>query len=173
MSLFGTEPSHYVLRAIHREEKSELSQDESGSSFFPFFFFFNSIFFVEMMTKFNQKLYAWIKAKKNEPFSSIGQRRVRVVEKEKEKEVTEKCSSTPVPKEGWAASPIVSIKEITPHAKKHKTGDKGKEKVGASIQADAGATLARVNEVVMLEEMKEISSVPSHEMVSRHVHKLV
>ena len=143
------------------------------SSLFFFFFFKLSIFIVEMMTKFNQELYAWIKAKKNEPFSSIGQRRVRVVEKEKEKEVIEKGSSTPVPEEGWAASPSVSIEEITPHAKKHKTGDKGKEKVGASVWADARANLAQTNEVVTLEEMKEISGVPSHEMVSRHVHKLV
>ena len=48
-----------------------------------------------MTTKFDQKLYAKIKAKKNEPLSSIGTRRLRVVEKEKEKEVTEKISSTP------------------------------------------------------------------------------
>ena len=31
----------------------------------------------------------------------------------------------------------------------------------------------RVNEFFTLGEMKEISSTPSHEMVSRHVHKLV
>lgn len=36
-----------------------------------------------------------------------------------------------------------------------------------------GIALARANEVVMLEEMKEISGVPSHKMVSCHVHKLV
>ena len=43
-----------------------------------------------MTTKFNWEFYARIKAKKNEPLSSIGQRRLRVVEKGKEKEVTEK-----------------------------------------------------------------------------------
>ena len=31
----------------------------------------------------------------------------------------------------------------------------------------------RANEFFTLGEMKEISSTPSHEMVSRHVHKLV
>ena len=31
----------------------------------------------------------------------------------------------------------------------------------------------RVNEFFTLGEMKEISSTPSHEMVSRYVHKLV
>ena len=54
-------------------------------------FFF---FFVEMTTKFYQEFYAQIKAKKNEPLSSIGQWRLRVVENEKEKEVTKKGSST-------------------------------------------------------------------------------
>jgi len=48
-----------------------------------------------MTTKFNQELYAKIKAKKNEPLSSISMRRLRVVEKEKEKEVVEKGLSTP------------------------------------------------------------------------------
>lgn len=63
-----------------------------------------------MTTKFNQEFYARIKAKKNESLSSIGQRRLMVVEKEKEKEVTKK--------------------EIAPCTKKRKTGDEGKEKVG-------------------------------------------
>ena len=127
-----------------------------------------------MMTKFNQELYAKIKAKKNEPFSSIGARRLRVVEKEKEKEVTEKGSFTPTLDEGHAASPGVSIKEVIPcTTKKRKTKDKGKEKVGASIWADAGMAVARVNEVVTLEDLKEISAMPFHEMVNRHVHKLV
>ena len=86
-----------------------------------------------MTTKFNQELYAKIKAKKNEPLSSIGMRRLRVVEKEKEKEVMEKGSSTPTLDEGRAAFPSVSIEEMVPRGKKRKTGDKGKKKVGASI----------------------------------------
>lgn len=78
-----------------------------------------------MTTKFNQELYAWIKAKKNEPLSSTDQQRLRVVQKEKEKEVTEKGSSTLAPDEGRATFPSVSFEEIIPFAKKHKMGDKG------------------------------------------------
>ena len=33
--------------------------------------------------------------------------------------------------------------------------------------------MARANELLTLEEMREISDMPSHEMVSHHVHKLV
>ena len=52
-------------------------------------------------------------------------------------------------------------------------GDKGKEKMGANGWVDAGTALAWANEVVMPEEIKEISGVPFLEMVSRHVQKLV
>ena len=53
------------------------------------------------------------------------------------------------------------------------TGDKGKEKVVFSVWEDTGVAMDRVNELLTPGEMKEISSVPSHEMVSHHVHKLV
>ena len=52
-------------------------------------------------------------------------------------------------------------------------GSKGKEKVGSSVWSDAEAAMDRANELLTPGEMKEISSIPSHEMVSRHVHKLV
>ena len=79
-----------------------------------------------MTTKFNQELYAQIKTKKNEPLSSLGQRRLRVVKKEKEKEVAEKGSSTLTLDEGRATSPGVSIEEVTPHAKSARRETKGK-----------------------------------------------
>ena len=65
-----------------------------------------------MTTKFNQEMYARIKGKKNEPLSSLGQRRLRVTDKEKEKETVERGLSTPTLDEGRATSPGVSIKKI-------------------------------------------------------------
>ena len=49
-----------------------------------------------MMRKFNKDMYTKIKAKKNEPLSSIGQKTLRITDKEKEreKEVVERGSST-------------------------------------------------------------------------------
>jgi len=82
-------------------------------------------------------------------------------------------SSTLTLDEGCAASLGVSIEEVTLLAKNCKMGSKGKKKVGTSVWADAGTALARANEVFTPEEMKEILGVPSHEMVSHHVHKLV
>ena len=63
----------------------------------------------------------------------LNKRRVRVVEKEKEKEVIEKGSSTPIPEEGQVASLADSVEEIIPRLKKRRTRDKEKEKVRASI----------------------------------------
>ena len=86
-----------------------------------------------MTTKFNQELYARMKAKKNEPLSNIGQRRLKVVEKDKEQELTEKGLSSPTLDEGRPASPDISIKEVVLPTKKWKMGDKEKEKIGSSV----------------------------------------
>ena len=127
-----------------------------------------------MTTKFNKDMYAKIKGKKNEPLSNIGQKTLRITnkEKEKEKEVAERGSSTLTLDEGWTASPAISIEEVLA-PKRWKMGDKGKEKVGSSVWADAGVAMALANKLLTPEEEKEISRVPSHEMVSQYVHKLM
>ena len=137
------------------------------------------------MSKFNKEMYKKIREKKNEPLSSIGQRKQRFTdkekekerekEKEKEKEIVKRGSSTPVLEleEGQAASPGVSIEEVARPLKKQKVGIKGKEKVGSSVWSNAEAAMDYANELLTPGEMKEISSIPSHEMVSCHVHKLV
>ena len=86
--------------------------------------------------------------------------------------MAERGSSTPTLDEGRTALPAISLEEV-PAPKKRKTGYKGKEKMGSNIWADVKAAMTRANELLTPEEMKEISQVPSHEMVSQHVHKLV
>ena len=130
-----------------------------------------------MTSKFNKEMYRKIKDKKNEPLSSIGQRRLRITDKEreKEKEVVERGSSTPAldQDKGLAASPGISVEEVARPFKKQKVARKGKEKVGASVWSDAETAMDHANELLTPGEMREITSVPSHEMVSRHIHKLV
>ena len=132
-----------------------------------------------MTSKFNKEMYKKIREKKNEPLSSIGQRKLRFTdkekEKEKEKEIVEKGSSTPILEleDGQEASPGVSVEEVACPLKMQKVGSKGKEKVGSSVWSDAEAAVDRAHEIFTPGEMKEISSIPFHEMVSRHVHKLV
>ena len=94
-----------------------------------------------MMSKFNKEMYKKIREKKNEPLSSIGQRKLRFTDKEKEKEkekereIFERGSSTPVLEleDSQAASPDVSIEEVARPLKKQKVGSKGKEKVSSSV----------------------------------------
>ena len=153
---------------------------QDGPLLFSFPFFEFLVFFgVEMTSKFNKEMYKKIREKKNEPLFSIGQRKLRFTDKEKEKErekeIVERGSSTPVLelKEGQAASLGVSIEEVSRPLKKQKVGSKGKDKVGSSVWSDAEAAMDRANELLTPREMKEISSIPSHDMVSRHVHKLM
>ena len=134
-----------------------------------------------MTSKFNKEMYKKIREKKNEPLSSIGQKKLRFTdkeketEKEKEKEIVKRGSSTPILElvDGQKASPDVSIEEVACPFKRQKVGSKGKEKVGSSFWSDAEVAVDRAHEFFTLGEMKEIYSTPSHEMVSHHVHKLV
>ena len=128
-----------------------------------------------MTSKFNKEMYAKIKGKKNEPLSSIGQKRLRITDREKEKEVVERGSSTPTLDldEGLVGSPGVSIEEVARPSKKQKAACKGKGKADASVWSDAGTAMDRATELFTPAEMREVTSIPSHEMVSRHVHKLV
>ena len=52
--------------------------------------------------------------------------RLRVTDKEKEKETIEKGSSSPTPDKGRAASPSVSIEKVVLPSKRRKTGIKGR-----------------------------------------------
>ena len=126
-----------------------------------------------MTSKFNKEMYKKIKEKKNEPLSNIGQRKLRFTDKEKE--AVERGSSTPALglEEGQAALLGVSVEEVACPLKNQNVGSKGKEKIGSSVWSDAEMAMDHTNELLTLREMKEISSIPSHEMVIRHVHKLV
>ena len=101
--------------------------------------------------------------------------RITDKEKEKEKEVVERGSSTPALDldEGLVVSPDISVEEVARPFKKQKVASKGKEKVGASVWSDAEMAMDRANELFTTGEMREITSIPSHEIVSCHVHKLM
>ena len=61
-----------------------LSRSKRKVSFvliFSLFFYVSPFCHAEMMNKFNQEMYAKIKAKNNDPLSSLGKKMVRVIEK--------------------------------------------------------------------------------------------
>lgn len=120
-----------------------------------------------MTTKFNQELYAKMKAKKNNLLSSLGKKVVLIFDKG-----TSITPTTSIPKAMKTASPTTLLEEITPHPKRQKTTVKGKEKVGSqtsSVWDDAGLALAQALNAVTTEDLKVLSSVPSHEVVNRHI----
>ena len=91
-----------------------------GSSIF---FFLKCSPFVGMTTKFNQGMYARMRAKKNEPLSNRGTKGVRVMEKGIL--ITTATPSTPVVESARTASLATSIEEIPPQwSKRQRTGDK-------------------------------------------------
>ena len=161
----GPEPSLYVLSALEREEKKRKLALYIGRppSFFLFFFEFLVFFGAEMTSKFIKEMYKKIREKKNEPLSSIGQRKLRFTdkkkEKEREKEIVERGSSTPVLEleDSQAASLGVSIEEVARPLKKQKVGSKGKEKVGSSVWSDAEAAIDRAHELLTPGEMYTFS----------------
>ena len=82
-----------------------------------------------MTSKFNKEMYKKIKEKKNEPLSSIGQKKLRFTDKEKEKEMVERGSSTPILElDGQEASPGVSVEEVARPLKRLKVGGKGRRR---------------------------------------------
>ena len=76
-----------------------------------------------MMMKFNQRMYAKMRAKKNEPLSNLGKRVVRVVEKE-----VSVTPFTPVTELTRIASLATLVEEITPFPKRQGVANKRKEK---------------------------------------------
>ena len=75
-----------------------------------------------MTTKFNQSMYALMRAKKNEPLSSLGAKTVPMIEKGGP--VTRAASSTSGTETMRTASLDISIEEINPRSKRQWTRDK-------------------------------------------------
>ena len=50
---------------------------------------------------------------------------------------------------------------------------KRKAKIGKSVWDDPATTLEQAHNVITNDELKGLLSIPSHELVSRHIHKLV
>ena len=77
-----------------------------------------------MTTKFNQGMYAQMRAKKNEPLSNLGAKAVWVMDKGTS--VTPATPATPGTEATRTASPATSVEEIIPQQKRKRNGDKGK-----------------------------------------------
>ena len=112
-----------------------------------------------------------MRGKKNEPLSSIRKRTVQIVEKG-----VSVTPPAPVTKPSRTTSPTTSVEEITSIWKRPRVEDKEKDKAdsrSSSVFDDAGLAMSRAQESFSTEELKVFSGVPSHEIVGRHIHKLI
>ena len=126
----------------------------------------NDLFcFVDMATRFSQDRYACAKEKKNQPLSKISSPPLK-----KQKFggsggiIISSLVRTPLP-----FSPTVSIKEL-PYPP---LTQKGKEKKGERIWTNPATAIGQTHNVISNDKLKTLSSIPSYELVSCHVHKLV
>ena len=78
--------------------------------------FFYFVFFIGMATKFDQSMYARMRAKKNEPLSNLGAKNVKVTDKGAF--VTPATPVTPGIEMARMASPITLVEEIPPQQKR-------------------------------------------------------
>ena len=113
-------------------------------------------------------MYAKLRARKNKPLFSIGQKRPRVT-----KEVIKTTASILVASNPKVASPVVSIEDITPRPKKARGSNKGKSKMDSNIWDDAATAMRKAYNIFTPDELKGLSTIPSHKLMSRHIHKLV
>ena len=102
---------------------------------------------------------------KNEPLSQLA------VETKKRKLNEEKGETTISPSVHTVPSPTPSLEMMT--FTPPTTRSKGKSKIGKSIWEDPATALGRAHNVITDEELKGLSSILSHELVSRYIYKLV
>ena len=119
-----------------------------------------------MATWYSKHKYARVKSLKNEPLSQL-------TPGSKKCKIDEGKDGTPAPLSlfGTLSSPIPSFEmmTLTPLT----TCSKGKGKVGKSVCEDLATTFGLAHNVIIDDELKGLLSIPSHELVSRHIHKLV
>jgi len=94
-----------------------------------------------MTTKFDQGMYAKMRAKKNKPLSNLKKRVVCVVEKG-----VSVTLATPITETSRTASSATSVKEITTLWKKQHVANKGTDKAdsrSSNVWDNSGPILAR------------------------------
>nr|POE98107.1 hypothetical protein CFP56_43240 [Quercus suber] len=120
-----------------------------------------------MATRYSKDKYARIKNLKNKPLANLTfDSRKRKLNDDKDDAVVPTPSvhtASPSP------TPSLEVTAATPPL----TRARGKSKVGMSVWDDIATTLGCAHNVITNDELKGLSSIPSHELVSRNICKLV
>ena len=119
-----------------------------------------------MATRYSKDKYARIKDLKNEPLAKL------TFDSKKRKFGDEKVDAAPSPTVNVAPHSLtlsLEVTAVTPSL----TRSKGKSKIGMSVWDDPATALGCAHNVIINDKLKGLSSIPSHELISRHIHKLV
>ncbi|KAL0001439.1 hypothetical protein SO802_015220 [Lithocarpus litseifolius] len=111
-----------------------------------------------MATRYSKDKYAHVKGMKNEPLSQLAvETKKRKLNEEKGETTTSPIICT-VPSSPTPSLKMMTFSPPTIHSK-------GKSKIGKRIWEDPATTLGRAHNVVTNEELKGLSSIPSHKLV--------
>ena len=117
-----------------------------------------------MATKYSKDKYACVKSLKNEPLSLItpGSKKRKLDEGKDKTSALQSLFGTP-------SSLTPSLEMMTFNL----LTTRRKAKVGKSVWDDLATALGRAHKAITDDELKGLSSISSHELVSPHIHKLV
>nr|POF08590.1 hypothetical protein CFP56_53076 [Quercus suber] len=119
-----------------------------------------------MATRYSKNKYARIRDLKNEPLAKL---KSNSKKRKFGDETVDAAPSTTVNVAPPSPTPLLEVTAVTPPI----THPKGKSKIRQSVWDDPATALGRAHYVITNNELKSLSSIPSHELVSRHIHKLV
>ena len=119
-----------------------------------------------MAARYSKDKYACIKNLKNEPLANL------TSDLKKRKLSDEKANTFALPPVHIAPPFPISSLEVTAGTPPL-TRAKGKSKLGMSVWDDPTTALGRAHNVITNDELRGLSSIPSHELINRHIHKLV
>ena len=164
----GPQPTEYVLEKIHHEEKSMYILFVKFlvlcSSFL---YILTSIFCLQKwLLGIARRKHAHIKGMKNKPLSQLTADPKR---QKLNKEKGETLVSSSVQTILSFPTPSLEVMAVTPPI----TRSKEKSKIGKSLWEDPATALGRAYKVITNDNLKGLTSIPSHELVSCHIHKLV
>nr|POF23571.1 hypothetical protein CFP56_50164 [Quercus suber] len=119
-----------------------------------------------MSTKYSKENYARVKGMKNEQLSQLA---IDTKKHKLNKDKNGTAVSSSIHAVPSSPTPSLEVMNVTSPT----TRSKGKSKIGKSFWEDPVTSLGRAHNVIIDEELKGLAFIPSHELVSHHIHKLV
>ena len=118
-----------------------------------------------MATRYSKEKYVHIKGMKKEPLSQLA---ANLMRRKLNEENGETLVSSSIQTIMLSPTPSLEVMAITPLI----TSSKGNSKIGKSVCDDLATALGWAHNMITNDDLKGLTSIPSHELVSPHIHKL-